>query len=144
MYLSAPLTYSPTGSGPNVRTETLLRKKRNRGNVLLWDLVKRGSFWTKSPHKAVVQSVKLGGHGIFTKSPAPTGSPPAQLSPRAPSTPRSRLVGHQEFPQVLRTNWSRPLHRAVTPPPDSWACQAPNGGVKHTNRAKVGLTLSDS
>jgi hypothetical protein len=34
--------------------------------------------------------------------------------------------------------------RIHAPPPDSRPCRAPDGGVEHTNRAKVGLTLSDS
>lgn len=52
----------------------------------------------------------------------------------------TKSKSHQ-LAEILRPQRIPP---GVTPPPSSRRCRAPNGGVEHTNRAKVGLTLSDS
>ena len=49
--------------------------------------------------------------------------------------------GSHQLAEILRPQRIPP---GVAPPPSSRRCRAPNGGVEHTNRAKVGLTLSDS
>jgi len=64
-------------------------------------------------------------------------------------TVRSTGFVTEPQPSPRATNWQHGPGtgislRGVAPPPGSRPCRAPNGGVEHTNRAKVGLTLSDS
>jgi hypothetical protein len=103
------------------------------------------------------------------QSPRDQGPPPWKPAPPRPPNPPARPAdltksqqladrsGERDLHQVQQSaNWHTPRcgHRRPgwsprhgsrpRSPPGARRCRASDGGVEHTNRAKVGLTLSDS
>ena len=141
----------PTGNTPNWFVKSSKSGSRQPAEIPPTGKILTAPQVRKPPTVRTAYHAKSTSHRLAQKPPTvPMGFLTGQTfnhASRAASDSHSELESvpaksktHQ-LAEILRPQRIPP---GVTPPPSSRRCRAPNGGVEHTNRAKVGLTLSDS